>query len=91
MEGSVVWVNMFGELWRASVEQTRDATTEEKLGVEVVAENFGEMQERLRRGSHQQRFVFGKLEPLNEVGVSFNGRRLKQSNHTIFIDMQGLR
>lgn len=29
MEGSVVWVNMFGELWRASVEQTRDATTEE--------------------------------------------------------------
>ncbi len=53
MEGSVVWVNMFGELWRASVEQTREATTDEKLGVEVVAEDFSEMQERLRRGSHR--------------------------------------
>ena len=53
MEGSVVWVNMFGELWRASVEQTRDATTEERLGVEVVAEDFSEMQERLKRGSHR--------------------------------------
>ena len=53
MEGSVVWVNMFGELWRASVEQTREATTDEKLGVEVIAEDFSEMQERLRRGSHR--------------------------------------
>ena len=49
----MVWVNMFGELWRASIEQTRDATTEEKLGVEVVAEDFSEMQERLKRGSHR--------------------------------------
>ena len=32
LEGSVVWINMFGELWRASVEQTREATTMEKLG-----------------------------------------------------------
>lgn len=53
MEGSVVWINMFGELWRASIEQTREATTEERLGVEVVAEDFSEMQERLRRGSHR--------------------------------------
>ena len=49
LEGSVVWINMFGELWRASIEQTREATTLEKLGVEVVAEDFSEMQERLRR------------------------------------------
>ncbi len=53
LEGSVVWINMFGELWRASIEQTREATTVEKLGVEVVAEDFSEMQERLRRGSHK--------------------------------------
>ena len=53
LEGSVVWINMFGELWRASIEQTREATTLEKLGVEVVAEDFSEMQERLRRGSHR--------------------------------------
>ena len=44
---------MFGELWRASIEQTREATTVERLGVEVVAEDFSEMQERLRRGSHK--------------------------------------
>lgn len=56
MEGSVVWVNMFGELWRASVEQTREATTTEKLGVEVIAEDYSQMQERLRRGSHRAGF-----------------------------------
>ena len=53
LEGSVVWINMFGELWRASVEQTREATTMEKLGVEMVAEGFQEMQERLKRSSHR--------------------------------------
>lgn len=39
-EGSVVWINMFGELWRASIEQAREATTMEKLGVEMVAEGL---------------------------------------------------
>lgn len=39
-EGSVVWINMFGELWRASIEQAREATTVEKLGVEMVAEGL---------------------------------------------------
>ena len=53
MEGSVVWINMFGELWRASVEQTREATTNERLGLEMVSEEFDEMQERLKRSSHR--------------------------------------
>ena len=70
MEGSVVWINMFGELWRASIEQTREATTMEKLGVEVVAEDFSEMQERLRRGSHRAgyRDVTGDQQPTPEDG-----------------------
>ena len=53
LEGSVVWVNMFGELWRAAVEQVRLATTEERLGIEVVSEEFEEMQERLKRSFPQ--------------------------------------
>eukprot|EP00435_Cladocopium_sp_Y103_P039402 s1944_g10.t1 len=52
-EGSVVWVNMMGELWRAAVEQVREATSEEKMGVEIISEDFNEMQERLKRNSHR--------------------------------------
>ena len=44
MEASIVWINMFGELWKAASEQVREATTVERLGVEVVAEDFSEMQ-----------------------------------------------
>lgn len=53
MEGSIIWINILGELWRAAVEQVREATTVERLGVEVVAENFSEMQERLKRSAHR--------------------------------------
>ena len=71
MEGSVVWVNMFGELWRASVEQTREATTSERLGVEMVAEDFSEMQERLKRSAHRSgyRDVTGDLPEEEEPEV----------------------
>ncbi len=63
MEGSIVWLNMFGELWRAAVEQVRAATTEEQMGIEVITEEFSEMQERLKRGSHRAgyRDVTGEL------------------------------
>ena len=44
---------MYGELWRAAVEQVRTATTEEQMGIEVITEEFSEMQERLKRGSHR--------------------------------------
>lgn len=76
LEGSVVWINMFGELWRASVEQTREATTVEKLGVEVVAEDFSEMQERLRRGSHRAgyRDVTGEARPEEENAEEIEDR-----------------
>ena len=68
MEGSVVWINMFGELWKAAVEQVREATTVEKLGVEVVAEDFSEMQERLKRSSRRAGFrdVTADAEELQE-------------------------
>lgn len=36
----------------------------------------------------QQRFVFGKIEPLSEVCVNFNGRRLKQVGGEVQIDMK---
>ena len=52
-EGSVVWINMFGELWRAAVEQVRGATSLEKMGVEILNEECTEMQERLKRSSHR--------------------------------------
>lgn len=53
LEGSVVWINMLGELWRAAIEQVRLATTEEKMGAEVISEECEEMQERLKRSSHR--------------------------------------
>lgn len=80
MEGSVVWINMLGELWRAAVEQVREATTMERLGVEVIAEGFSEMQERLKRSAHRSgyRDVTGDLpedveNPKDEVDEE--GRR----------------
>eukprot|EP00435_Cladocopium_sp_Y103_P043622 s1741_g12.t1 len=68
MEGSIVWINMFGELWKAATEQVREATTVEKLGVEVVAEDFSEMQERLKRSSRHAGFrdVTADAEELQE-------------------------
>ena len=36
----------------------------------------------------QERFTFGKLEELNEKGISFNARYLKQIGKEIKIDMK---
>lgn len=79
-EGSVVWINMFGELWRASIEQTREATTMEKLGVEMVAEGFQEMQERLKRSSHKAgyRDVTQDTEELEDMPADEEGQRRGQ-------------
>ena len=49
--GSVLSVE--GSIRRTSQEQTRLATYEERLGAEVVAESFEEMQERLTRDPHR--------------------------------------
>ena len=67
VEGSVIWVNMFGELWRAAVEQVRGATSMEKLGVEMISEEFEEMQERLKRSSHRAGYRDLTKEPLPEI------------------------
>ena len=53
LEGSVVRINMMGELWRAAVEQVRMASSTEKLGSELIAEHCEEMQERLKRSAHR--------------------------------------
>ena len=47
IEGSIVWPNMMGELWKAAAEQVRLATLDEALGAEVIGEHFDEMKERL--------------------------------------------
>ena len=67
VEGSVVWINMFGELWRAASEQVRGATSMEKLGVEIISDEFEEMQERLKRSSHRAGFRDVTREPLPEI------------------------
>lgn len=65
VEGSVIWINMLGELWRAAAEQVRLATSCEKLGSEVIAEQAEEMQERLKRGSHRAGYkdITGEEKP----------------------------
>ena len=68
LEGSVVWINMMGELWRAAVEQVRAATNEERLGIEVISEECQEMQERLKRGSHRAGYRDLTQEPWPEEG-----------------------
>lgn len=66
-EGSVVWINMLGELWRAATEQVRHATSDERLGVEIISEECEEMQERLKRSSHRAGYRDITSEPWPEV------------------------
>lgn len=69
IEGSVVWINMMGELWRAATEQVRLATMDEALGVEIVNEHFEEMKERLKRSSDRAGYrdvSEGPLPPLDD-------------------------
>ena len=66
-EGSVVWINMLGELWRAAAEQVRHATSDERLGVEIISEECEEMQERLKRSSHRAGYRDITSEPWPEV------------------------
>lgn len=56
MEGSVVWINMFGELWRASVEQTRGNRSRTPWSRTGGGELHSEMQERLKRSAHRPGF-----------------------------------
>ena len=72
-EGSVIWVNMMGELWKAAAEQVRRATTSEKMGVEIVNESIPEMQERLKRGSYRAGYRDITKEDFPEVEESEDG------------------
>ena len=49
---------------------------------------FGDEVHKDKMEQLQKRFVFGKIEPLGEDGVNFNGRRLRQQGDTILIDMK---
>ena len=53
VEGASIWVSMLGELWRVAREQCRLATNEEKLGVEVVLQECGELIEEYKRNPHR--------------------------------------
>ena len=64
IEGSVVWLNMMGELWKASAEQVRKATVDEALGAEIINEHFNEMKERLKRSSHRAGYRDLTKEPV---------------------------
>ena len=64
VEGAILWINMMGELWRVSAEQTRHAAYEERMGAEVVAESFEEMRERLKRNPNRP----GYRDVTREVG-----------------------
>ena len=66
-EGSVIWINMLGELWRAATEQVRHATSDERLGVEIISEECEEMQERLKRSSHRAGYRDITNEPWPET------------------------
>lgn len=69
VEGSVIWINMMGELWRAAAEQVRLATMDEAMGAEIVNEHFDEMKERLKRSSERAGFrdvSGGPIPPLEE-------------------------
>ena len=74
-EGSVVWINMLGELWRAAIEQVRAATSEEKLGIEIISEECEEMQERLKRSSHRAGYRDVTNEPFPELEGEQQERR----------------
>ena len=49
---------------------------------------FGDSVHEEKMKELQQKFTFGKIEPLDERGVNFNGRRLRQVGDTIFVDMK---
>ena len=48
-DGANLWISMMGELWRASREQCRPATRDEKAGVEEVMKECHELVEEFKR------------------------------------------
>ena len=49
---------------------------------------FGDEEHEKRMRLLQQRFTFGKIEEIDERGVNFNGRRLRQIGEDVLIDMK---
>ena len=49
---------------------------------------FGDAKHEEAMQKLQKRFTFGKIEDINEKGVNFNGRRIRQVGEDILIDMK---
>ncbi len=49
---------------------------------------FGGAEHQRRMEQLQKRFTFGKIEQINEKGVNFNGRRIRQVGGEVMIDMK---
>ena len=54
IDGSSLWVSMFGELWRVAREQCRIATNVEKQGIEEVMRSCKELVEEFKRLSSRK-------------------------------------
>lgn len=52
-DGPNVWVTMLGELWKVAREQCRQATTDEKHGIEAVLGECKELIEEYKRNPHR--------------------------------------
>lgn len=63
-DGANLWVSMMGELWKVAREQCRQATTDEKAGIEAVLQECQELIEEFKRGSHRTGFKDITLEEL---------------------------
>ena len=54
VDGSSLWISMFGELWRAAREQCRPATNIEKAGVEEAMQDCKALIEEYKRSSNRK-------------------------------------
>ena len=52
-DGANLWVSMIGELWKVAREQCREATHDEKMGIEAVMTECSELVERFKRQPHR--------------------------------------
>ena len=64
------WCNVFGSLWKCSLEQLRQATSEEHAGSELLRGILQEMQERIKKGQGRPGYVDVSREgtPLDAPG-----------------------
>ena len=67
VEDNNLWISMMGELWKAAKEQCRQATSEEKRGVEAVMHECKELVEVYKRGNSRAGYKDITLEEWPEL------------------------